>query len=212
MLNFASPGKTVLTLALVLLPIGGAVAWYRHDPDASKPSLLPKELSVESLKAASDKPEKMMATMRDSFRREDLTDEQRRELRRNMREVWRSRTTQRVNEYFSASSDEADAVLDRHLDELVSSMQAMRAARQERQKVTKQDGSQTDRQNWRGRMGSRSQQDRKESSESRNPDETARAMLYFNNLRARAADRGIEWPGRGGGRGFGGGGRRGRGP
>lgn len=211
MLNFASPGKTALTLALVLLPIGGAVAWYRHDPDASKPSLLPKELSVESLKAASDKPEKMMATMRDSFRRDDLTDEQRRELRRNMREVWRSRTTQRVNEYFSASSDEADAVLDRHLDELVSSMQAMRAARQEREKVRKNEPSEAGRRGGRGRMGSRSQQDRKESSESRNPDETARAMLYFNNLRARAADRGIQIPGRGGGRGGGGGGRR-RGP
>ncbi|MCH7592647.1 MAG: hypothetical protein IH989_07710 [Planctomycetes bacterium] len=214
MLNFASSGKTVLTLALVLLPIGGAVAWYRHDPDASKPSLLPKELSVDSLRAAGDKPETMMATLRDSFRRDDLTDEQRRELRRNMREVWRSRTTERVNEYFNAPSDEADAVLDRHIDELVSSMQAMRTAREERQKVTKQDGSQADRRNGRGRMGSRSRQDRKQSSESRNPDETARAMLYFNNLRARATDRGIQIPGRGGGRGFGGGGggRRGSRP
>ena len=209
MLNFASSGKTVLTLALVLLPIGGAVAWYRHDPDASKPSLLPKELSVESLRAAGDQPETMMATLRDSFRRDDLTDEQRRELRRNLREVWRSRMTEHVNEYFGAAPDEADAVLDRHIDELVSSVQAMRAARQERQKVRKQDESQTERQNWRQRMGSRSQQDRKQSSESRNPDEAARAMLYFNNLRARAADRGIEFPARGPG--IRGGGQR-RGP
>ena len=209
MLNFATPGKTLLTLALVLLPIGGAVAWYRHDPDASKPSLLPKELSVESLKAASEKPETMMATMRDSFRREDLTDEQRRELRRNMREVWRARTKERVDEYFNASQDEADAVLDRHIDEFASSMKAMRAAREERQKVPQKDGAPADRQNGRQRMGSRSQQDRKQSSESRNPDETARAMLYFNNLQVRASQRGIQLPGRGGGRG---GGRRGSRP
>lgn len=209
MLNLTSPGKTVLTLAAMLLPIGGAVAWYRHDPVASKPSLLPKELSVEAIKAASNEPGKLMATMRDNFRREDLSDEQRRELRRNMREAWRSRTTERVNEYFNASEEDANTVLDRHIDEFASGMKAMRAAREEREKTRKKDGSASDRQNRRQGRGSRSQQDRKQSSESRNPDETARAMLYFNNLRARATERGIQLPGRGGGRGGGGGGRRG---
>ena len=56
-------------------------------------------------------------------------------------------------------------------------------------------------------FGQRSKQERKVFTESRNPDDMARTMPYFQAMRSRMSERGMQMPGRGGH----GGARRGRG-
>jgi hypothetical protein len=62
--------------------------------------VIPAELSVDSLKAKAAEPDKLRETMRDTMQREDLTDEQRRQIAENMRTVWEAEMTKRVDEYF----------------------------------------------------------------------------------------------------------------
>jgi hypothetical protein len=145
--------------------------------------------------------------MRDTFEREDLSDEQRQQARRNMREVFRSMMGERVGEYLDAPPDDKVAVLDRHIDEWTKRMDDWRKQRERRRAEREQQGQDGDsaeeqqrREHWRRGMGSTEQ--RKARSESRSPDETARRMVYFSAMRQRMQERGIESPmgrGRGGG-------------
>ncbi len=165
----------------------GATVWglsRRTDQDAPT---LPQELSVETLQAQADEPGKLMGTARDTLRREDLTDEQRRQALRNMREVWRSTLTDRMEEYFDASPEEKVAVLDQHIDQLQARMKEWEKRRDE----SEEDG---DRERFRNLFGQMSQQQRKARSESINPDRTARALAYFSAVRSRMAERGIKMP------------------
>lgn len=166
----------------------------------SADAALPKALSVESLKAQLDEPGKLMQTVRDNMRRDDLSDEQRRQVFRNAREVMRATMHERVDEYLNAPEDQKTAVLDQHIDDFLARMNAWEKARQQGEE---EDGGESERdREWvRNAIAQMSQQDRKVRSESRDPDRMARAMAYFTAVRSRMQERSIEMPSRGGGRG-----------
>ena len=172
--------------------------------EAKSGSDLPEEFSVESLKARAGDERQGRAAFRDLLRRDDLTDEQRREALRNMRELRRGTMADRVNEYFDAAEDDKNVVLDDHIDEFQRRMAERRN--------DEEWPSEEEREAMRNLFRSRNQSERKADSESRNPDESARSMAYFSALRNRMNERGIQMRGRGGGGGGpGGGGGRGRG-
>jgi hypothetical protein len=200
-------------LLLVVVGIGWALSGGTEDEPKST---LPEELSVESLKA---KAEEDPGKLREAFEQrdsEDLTEEQRRELRQNLREVRRSMMDTRVDEYFAAAEEDRQAILDRHIDEFRERMKEWEQRRRERQERREQD-----RERRRGPPDwarSQTREERKTQSESRDPDDMARHMAYMTAMRQRMSERGIEDPrGRGGpgrgpeGRGRGGPGRGGPG-
>ncbi|MCP4249918.1 MAG: hypothetical protein GY778_22980 [bacterium] len=211
------PFCAVGLLLAVVAVVWGVSAQTEDDPA----STLPAELSVENLKAQmKDDPSKLRETMH----RDDLTEEQRRELHDNMRQVWRSGMDERVDAYYAAATQEdRDKLLDEQIDEFQDRSKEWAKRRAEREKRRKEreaagekegDEKESDRRDWRRE---RTREERKTDSESRNPDQMARRMGYFTALRKRMQERGIEggWGGHGGhggpGRRGGGGGRGGRG-
>lgn len=208
--------RTWAMAGVVVLTLGGTV-WGLLRWTGNEESDLPAELSLENLKAqVKEDPGKAMATIRGASRREDLTDEQRREVFSNMREVWQTQMTERVDEYFAAADDAKEALLDRHIDEFQKRMTEWSQQRERREQERKEaektadsddaDEGESTREGMHRRFGSRTQQERKEHSESRDPDVSARMMAYFSALRDRASARGISmWGGRGGSGGHGGG-------
>ena len=212
--------------ALILVGVVWAiVAWTGESQDQQ--SDLPEDLRLAALqKKAQEDPAKLAETMMNTFDREDLTEEQRRQVRRNMREIRRAETEKRVGEYFAASEQEKQAVLDRHIDEMLQNFERMRESfeqrRQQWEERRRERGESEDdeaaRQERRRRMIGTAQE-RKARSEGRDPDSMARQVAYREAVRNRMQERGIEMPrgpgprggpGRGEGRGGGrpGGGRR----
>ena len=210
-------GKVYFGIGILTLALGAGVWGLTMSYADGEPSLLPEELSVASLKTRiAEDPDQFRRTMREQ---QDLTDEQRRELRRNMRTVFTSMMTERLDEYFAAAPDEQNEVLDRHIDEMQERMKKWREQREQRQsaEADRRKEGEGDREEWRERMRQRraneTSEQRKTRSESRDPDQTARRMAYFQAVQSRMSERGIEssW-GRGGwGRGGGSRGRRGGG-
>ena len=138
-------------------------------------------------------------TMRDMIRREDLTDEQRRELRSNMRDVFRTMMRERMDAWYAAETDaEKTAILDQQIDEFEA-----RRAEWERRRAEAEESEEgrADRERFRQMFATPSKEERKARSESRNPDQTARMMGYFSAMRKRMEQRGIQPPGGPGGRG-----------
>jgi hypothetical protein len=183
-------------VALLLLVVGMGWALSGGTEDEPK-STLPKDLSVESLKAqAEEDPGKLQETIEQS-ENEDLTEEQRRELHGNVREVFRSMMDRRVDEYFTAAEEDRQAILDRHIDEFQERMKEWEQRRRERQERREQDGERRrGPPDWRR---SQTQEERKAESESRDPDDMARRMAYFSAIRERTRTRtGRPGPGRAG--------------
>lgn len=217
--NGSGSVKVVGLVGAGVLIIGGAV-WglARSTDEADKnPLNLPESLLVDSLKAqAEQNPGKMMETMR-KLRDESLTDEQRRAARRNVGRVWRERLDKSVEEYFAASDDQKNVVLDRQIDQMQEMRKRMEEQRKQwmREREAQSDKSEDPkeaearRQQWRRRHVGATRGQRKARSESRSPDQSARRSAYFAAVRKRAQERGIDMPGYGG---HGGGGNRGRRP
>lgn len=174
--------------------------------------ILPKELSVASLKERFEDPERAGPMMRETFEREDLSDAQRQALRSNMRQVFRDMMNERVDEYFTASEEDKVAVLDRHIDEFMERMERFRQMREQQRQDSEEDAEARERRREEGRRrwGGGTTEQRKARSESRNADEMARHMVYMTAMRSRMAERGINMPRFGPGRGGPGG--PGRGP
>ncbi len=212
MLRNAAPKKTKTFWAAIgsgLLLAAGAMAWTiipRQDKKTSTAVAVPPELTVEALKTQTADAGRGFGVMREAMQRDDLTDEQRRQVAMNMRDVWQERMTERVNEYYDAPTEEdKNAILDRHIDEMQELRKEFEKRREELEKMRAQNEPR-----MREMFAQRTQQERKEQSESRNPDQMARGMAYFAAMQARAAQRGIQMPNRGPGGGPGG--FRGRGP
>ncbi len=197
-----------VSIGIAFFVVAGGMTVWGMIRSAAQQSTLPEELSVASLKSQmSEGSDQFRQTMR---AQEDLTDEQRQELRRNMREVMGSMMTERVDEYYAAAPEEKDAVLDRHIDEFQERMKEWRKRREERRREQGDDADQErNREEWRermrGRRGGGTSEQRKSRSESRDPDQMVRMMSYFQALRSRMTERGIESPGGRGGWGRGGG-------
>jgi hypothetical protein len=199
----------VITLGVLGL---AAVAWRVAVGLSTEPeftSTLPQELRLETLQsqAQSQNPGELFAKIRETMQREDLTEEQRREFRDNMRRMRESMMDDHVDEYYAAAEDKRPEVLDRHLDELQERMSQWRAERERRRREREAEGDRTEeqRRRWRGGFRNMSRTERKSRSESRDPDRMARRMAYRRALMDRARERGIDLPfgrGRGpGGRG-----------
>lgn len=205
MISAKARTRRVWGLMVVLFAVLVACVWAfaAHRTKQKTSSDLPPDLTVEALKASAEEPGKLRQSVRDAMRRDDLTDEQRRQVAMNLRNLWQSRLQERVDEYFATPDENKTAVLDQHID---SFMERMKQWDEQRKKDNDQP-SDANRQRMRQMFGGRSAQERKEASESRNPDQTARTMAYFAAVRARAQQRGIQMPrgpGRRGGRGSGG--------
>ncbi|MCO6436037.1 MAG: hypothetical protein J5J06_03015 [Phycisphaerae bacterium] len=187
-----------ISVAGVVLAGSVAAVFAIFPVNRAPASSLPPDLQPDALRARME--QGGPGTMREIMRRDDLTDEQRRELRDNMRQSWQAAMKERVDEYFDAPDDLKPSVLDKHLDEF------MKRVEEWRREAPQQPPSEAERDRWRAQFANRTQQERKEQSESRNPDEMARGMAYFSAMRARAQERGIQMPGGPGfGRGGGGG-------
>jgi hypothetical protein len=184
--------------AVLIMTVAATLGLTGQFKRADDPFGLPPELSAESLQARADDPQAMWQTMHDTMQRTDLTDKQREELMRRMRGIWQQRMDQHVDEYFSAPDGQKQAVLDRHIDEMQARMRE-HEAQHEREQAEGQH-ERRDRPH-RPNFANMTAQERKNRSESRNPDRTARRMAYFSALRARMAERGIEMPHGPGGRG-----------
>ena len=201
--------KTVLVATGVAL-LGAAVfgiAMLTGDDEVE----LPQELSVESLQAATEDRGQMRERIHEAFQRQDLTEQQRRQLGSNVRQVMGARMNQRLDEYFTADKAQRRVILDRQIDEM---RQRIRE-RQQNEGQNRGDGGgrgmgmgmgmglgRGGDGNPRGpdggphnrRDGQPTREQRKQRSEARDPDSRARRMAYFTALRQRAEERGIEMP------------------
>ncbi|MCP4591070.1 MAG: hypothetical protein GY842_10015 [bacterium] len=160
------------------------------------------EVTVERLRAMS------FAEVMEVMRSDELTDEQRRHLRRVGGEVMRANMEKNVDEYFDAPKEEREKTLDRQLDEWMEFRKEMEAYREAHRDDEKEEGRERER-GPRGRH-TRDKQEAKERMEGGDPDRQKRRMFYFGQMRARAEARGLNmWGGRRGpGRGHGPGGGR----
>ncbi len=204
--------RTLLVAAgIVCLAIMGAwglSSWTTESDATDTTATLPEELSVKSLEGKSSDPGTLMEHLRNTVQRDALTEEQHRALRANVRKAMHAHMKKRSDEYVDAGESERQAVLDRHLDEMQAQMKAMRQHRASWERANRVQanggtgGSDTagprpgdmPRPPPGGGFGQLTQQERKARSESRSPDEMARAMAYFTAMRKRAKERGIELP------------------
>lgn len=200
----------VLTGGIAAVVLGGGAMIVRdRTAKAKDPAAPPTEYSVASLKADMTEPGKMMEKLRDAADREDLSDEQRRQIGRNMRDAMQTLMRERMDEYFTANEDDKKKILDRHIDEWQTQMERWERQREEAEKRGE------DTEGGFRRMfgpGPQTQEERKVQAESRNPDQMAKAMSYFMAVQKRMTERGMKMPWGPGGRGGPGGRRPGRGP
>lgn len=197
--NFRTPQTWIITGLCATVLGGSAWAVFRGPRAKAGGVVIPPEMSVDSLKAKVEEPDKLRETIRDTMRRDDLTDEQRRQIAENMRTVWEGEINKRVDEYFAASEEEKTAVLDRQLDEWRERMKEWEQRRKEEEKKDGEKERADQRQRFAGMFGQQSREQRKDRSETRDPDRTGRQMAYFMAMRTRAAERGINMPMGGGG-------------
>ena len=188
--NFRTPQTWIITVISAAAVGGSAWAVFRGPSAKSGGVAIPPELSVESLKAKTQEPDKLRETIRDTMRRDDLTDEQRRQIAENMRTVWEGEMQKHDDEYYAASEEEKTAVLDRQIDEWRERMKEWEKRRAEEQK---KDGAEQGRR-FPGMFGAQSREERKERSETRDPDRAGRQMAYFAAMRSRMTERGIQMP------------------
>lgn len=197
----AASSKNILIFGLIGggLVVAGTSAFLIKSRSGTA-STLPSELQLAALKdKAEHDPAALRDTMHENMRREDLTDEQRRELRSNMREVWQSMMRERMDAWYAAESEaEKTAIIDQQINEF----EARRAEWEKRRAEAEQSGeSEQDRERFRQMFSPPSKEERKARSESRSADQTARMMTYFAAMRKRMEERGIQPPGGPGGRG-----------
>ena len=89
--------KVRFGIVAILLMVGAAVWGLTLLAGQDQDSDLPKELSVASLKAQTADPGNLWQTMRNTFNNNDLTEAQRRQARRNMREVFQKTFSRRYS-------------------------------------------------------------------------------------------------------------------
>jgi hypothetical protein len=144
------------------------------------------------------------------WRGDDLSDEERELLGKNMRTLWMNYMGEMADEYFSAAPEEKEQLLDRRIDEFVDFRDRMRDYYEAHKDDPEfQERRERERERWRNP----SKEDRKEHMLETSPDQQAKMFYMFRQMSERAAERGIDFGfgGRGGG-GHGGAGRRERNP
>lgn len=208
------PKIIAMIVGAVVVVGGGVWAFTGGEAEPTGP-IVPEELTVEAIKEqVKEDPMKVMDRMRDAQRDENLTEEQKRRIRRNGRAVMMEEMDKRMDEYFAATDEaEKNAILDRQIDEFQKMREVWRKRREEREaeREAKGEDAEGDRGGPPWRRGPQTREQRQNRSEGRSPDAMAKRMTYFMAMRARAQARGIEMGGPGGRGGRrGGGGRGGR--
>jgi hypothetical protein len=177
-------GAGVILLA-VAAGVGGVLGGAG---DSTESVAIPKELSVENLKAQSANPGKLMELVRETVGRADLTEEQHRQIGRNLHKVMEAKMDDRIEEFLSATDEERTWILDKHIDEMEEHRKTMEARRKEEKRPEEGEPRPP------RRREPPTQQERKTMSETRSPDRMARGMAYFTALRKRMGERGIRGP------------------
>jgi len=202
----------VIGIAVVLVVAGGVFAWGKLAGEKTEAD----RLLAQVQEAPEEQRFEQMRKIHDQAR--ELSEEDRRQLRRGMRDMFTEEISRRIDEYENAPEDQKQAILDRQIDEMVERMNEWRAEREKRRaereaagegegdgrRVDGEERSEGGREGrgGRGGWGGRSVQDRKERMEGGNPDERARMIRHFMRMRQRATERGIDMGrGPGGGRG-----------
>ena len=197
--------RTMIGIAVACMLGAGAAVWglTRSKTESGKPGVdVPKEFQVASLKESPPERRRGFETMRDVIERQDLTDDQRRQIMDNMREVFEERERKRLDEYFKASDEKKKEILDKDIDEMQERMKEWEKRRAEMSEQDREKARERMRGLWGGQNASR--EERKNRSESRNPDDRARRMAYRQAMEGRMKERGITPPQWGGPRGGGG--------
>ena len=208
-----NPPKRKIWLAVgAFVIIGGVVVAAMVVLPSGNEAETDQAFSLEQLQVDADNPQKIREAFREYIKRDDLTDEQRRQAFRKMRETRREGMKAFVDDFYAAAEEDKNSILDDHIAEIQRRMADRERRRDEGNRPTAEE-----REAMRNLFQSRSQAERKSDSESRNADEMARNMAYRTALRGRMSERGISMPrgrggpGRGGGGGMRGGGGGGRG-
>ncbi len=195
--------KIVATIVGLVI-VGGGVWAFSGGSDEPTGPVVPEDLTVEAIKKqVAEEPTKVFDRMREARRDENLSEDQRRQVGRNMRTVMMGERDKRMDEYFAATDEAAkNAILDRQIDEFQEMRKGWEKRRAEREAARAEkgeDGEKADEGRGPfGRRGSQTRAQRQNRSEGRSPDAMAKRMTYFGAMRARAQSRGIEMGGRGG--------------
>jgi hypothetical protein len=222
-MSFPSSPKSFVFMALILAGVGagawGVVHYSGKTTQVADGPQIPDEYSLEKIKAAmKEDPTSRRDKMREFWERKDLTDEQREKIGDNLRQVMEEEQDTRINDYFSASPEDREKILDKQIDEMEQRRKEFEARRAEEEKKerTEEDEKEREkrREEWRKRAANQTPAQRQAATEGRNPDKSAKRMEYMAAMQKRMAARGIQPPrfGPGGGRGGPGGGGPRRGP
>lgn len=200
--------KLALAATVALAAVGGAVWAVAGNHADKKPTVeIPQQFAVDNLKKMEPGPG-MWDQMRELRDRKDLTDEQRDQIRDNMRSVMEARFKERIDEYYSAKGEDKKKILDKHIDEMQKFREQMEARRnQEGNQAGGPPGGDRPRgdgdrgQGGRGGPGGGSREQRMTRTQSRNPDQMAKRMAYMAAVNERMKERGMQPFGGGGPRG-----------
>lgn len=224
----ASPRRRAMQgmIVGVALLVAGGLAFGAHQAwrEAQKTPSLPLPLpDPEAMRAEMEglTPEQRREKMREHMTQrrqqmEALTPEERQVMRDAMRRQGEERMQKQVADYFAMDAEDRLAFLDRQLDAMQNRRgpggpppDGQRPPRAEGQRPPREGNAEGAAGENRPRRGPPTQEQRnsfmRERLESTDPVDRAKQERYFADLRARAAERGIEMRG-----GPGGGGRRGR--
>ena len=219
--EFLTKRKVIIATAAILA-LGGGV-WGVVAMTGGKKSSLPKELQ-NAIKADANDPGKLMATAWAAAEKGNLTEAQRHELFHSVHTAMDEQMNKRIETYFAAAPADRNAILDRDIDEMQTRMKDWQKNHPPGSQDPNHRGFGGNRPGGPGqpnaagtgttgananpggppggppgggfgdRHGPPTREQRKDHFESRNPDEHARRMAYFNALHARAQQRGIQLP------------------
>jgi len=222
-----------VVLAVAAAGLSGAAIWRARGADrtvadnlasgdgarmrAALLSVDPEELRGDEAAETRDQASKAWRDMSvddmlEMSRRDDLTEEQRQRLQENMFTLMQTGMTDAADAFLAkqmagASKEELDKLLDEQLDEWEKFRAKMEEFRERQQAEDEANGKDPEarreemRRRW---QGSQTVEERKKRMEGGDMERMAKMMNYFAQVRARAAERGIDmgrWgpPGRGDG-------------
>jgi hypothetical protein len=176
--------NTLTALTLLVTVALGALLWSRTRDTTPA---VPEAFTVDNIRARTDQPAEMKRLF-DSEEYKTLTPEQRQVVHKNKAEAYGSKTRAKVDEYSNAPPDQRNAILDRHIDELLEQIRQKKAAAEsEDARAAGKDKGKGGGKNW-------TREQMKAKSESTSPDDMARIMAYKAAMDQRMRARGLQWP------------------
>jgi hypothetical protein len=126
--------RKILIATIAVLTLGG-VTWGVVAIAKNRKTAVPKEFTVDAMKAKSQDPGKVFEQIHQAMNRTDLTEEQKHAIRENAREVMEAQMDKRMDQYFTATSDsQKQVILDEQIDEMQAHMKDWEQRRAQWQK------------------------------------------------------------------------------